>query len=108
MADEATKAPPHGVDPAALAARMNQLPKSERQQLQLTYADWILRGTAAGRPWIVSAISVWGLAAAGMGIWWPSPIIIAGFAFAMVVGVWLFRVGARKERLWRQRNPFRG
>ncbi len=87
---------------------MKQLPEAERLQLQTRYADWVMTGSAAGRSWIMSAVAIWGLGAFSAAIWWPSPAVIAGVAVAVIVGVFLFRRGARKERLWRQENPFQG
>lgn len=67
--------------------------------------DWIFCGTAAGRPEVVAAILARGLGAAAAQFRWPEPIVIAGFAVTVVIGVLLLRsalersdVGANKAR----------
>lgn len=97
----------NGVDAAALAAMLKQLPKDDSRKLRHAYGQWVLEGATTGRRWIGSAAVIWGLCFAATLVWWPNPLIMCGGAAAFCGGVALFRIGAQKERRWRQANPFR-
>jgi Flp pilus assembly protein TadB len=101
----------NGVDAHALAVRIKTADPASRRRLIAAYRAWILQGAKAGQAWTLPGILaiVLAVAAALLGpVRGLAPTIVyAACAVLVLVGLLLFRVGARKERAWRETNPFR-
>jgi Flp pilus assembly protein TadB len=100
----------NGVDTKAFAERIKSATPDEQRRLWAAYFAWVAEGAKAGRRWILPAICLIAgslmAAIALSALWSPTVVWIAAGAI-MVAGLLLFRVGAAKERAWREQNPFR-
>lgn len=82
----------------------------ERRRALGAYSAWIWAGAKAQGGWrwglvlfAAALFLAFRLGIAGLG----SPLMYAGCAVAALAGFLITRVGFRRERDWRRRNPFR-
>ena len=101
----------NGVDPRALSARIESMPTSKRKKVWANYRLWIAEGAKA-QGWLG------GIGAMAIGLSAFIPVIMVvnqmGYlalyiscAFTAGFGLFLSCVGARRERKWRESNPFK-
>lgn len=100
----------NGIDPKEFAERIKSASANERWQLLGAYARWIAKGAKAQGVFGLVGILLLGASAylalmlpvAGLG----SITAYFGCALFAIVGIFLFRIAARREREWREANPF--
>lgn len=83
----------------------------DRARLVRSYRRWVLNGARAqgcwSAGWVVAGLSAF-LAVDGWIAGFRSPLLLAGCAVGIAVGIGLARVAARREREWRRANPWSG
>lgn len=98
-----------GIDARAFSARLKTLPAVERQAMWESFWQWYHAGVKVSRPWTAPGILLIGTAAFAA-IAWAFGDRQVGLVLPMLptllAGVILFVIGARKEKRWRQSNPF--
>jgi hypothetical protein len=100
----------NGVDTHAFAERIKSASPDEQRRLWAAYFAWVAEGAKTGRLWSIPAICLIGgslMAAIALSAHWSPTVVWFAAGTLMVVGLLLFRVGAAKEREWREQNPFR-
>ncbi|MDO9471536.1 MAG: hypothetical protein Q7J28_00630 [Caulobacter sp.] len=99
-----------GLDAKAFASKIQAMPAGDRARAWSDFAGWVRAGAKVSAPWGFSGIALMGVAAFA-GIYWafeglPARNAVLIGAPALIAGLALFIVGARKEKRWRQTHPF--
>ena len=100
----------HGIDLKEISARLETMSPDERAKVWASYRSWIAKG-AKVQGWQGSvgamilgaslfALLITAINQMGTPLLYGTPVLAAGF------GVFLFCKGARREREWREANPF--
>ncbi len=101
----------NGVDPRELSARLESITASERKKFGVNYQLWIAEGANA-QGWFgyIGALAI-GVSAFILLIaavyQFGSLLLYSVCAITAGLGAFLFRIGARRERQWRESNPFK-
>lgn len=100
----------NGIDPRELSARVKSMTSSERKNFWANYRLWMAEGAKA-QGWLGNlgimalGISLFTLVVAAVNQL-DSPLLFSACALTAGFGLYLSRIGARRERKWRESNPF--
>ncbi|MBO9708742.1 MAG: hypothetical protein J7521_11060 [Caulobacter sp.] len=100
-----------GVDAHALAVRLKNADPAARKRIMAAYRAWLLEGARAGQSRTLPGVGLIGLGATLLSfnvLQAHALTLYAAGGLALVLGLFLFSAGARRERAWRAANPFRG
>lgn len=101
----------NGIDPGELSARVKSMTSSERKHFWVNYRLWIAEGAKA-QGWLgylgitafgVSSFTLVVAAVNKLG----SPLLYCVCGLTAALGLLLSHIGARRERKWREANPFK-
>jgi Flp pilus assembly protein TadB len=100
-----------GLDHRAFAESLKQAPPEQRAELQSRFWAWVKEGGRQSGPYVMIAVALWGGAALliifafGLAGW----AMTGAFVLAVILSIAavpVFQISARRERRWREANPF--
>lgn len=99
------------VGPKAFASRLKTAGPPESGRLFDSYSSWVRAGAKAQGTWAWSSVLLAGSAFAGVDGWISglrSPLYLGVCFVALALGAAGFGVAMRREKQWRQANPWSG